>query len=88
MERLTIVGGRWARVGTLVGRPDAGPTLDAYVGLDREALHNHLGEFADDRVDVRWRELADAGDDIGLLWKAMQRLASDAVVFVRSVCDR
>ena len=89
MEWLTIVGGRWARVGTLVGRPDVGPILDAYVGPDREAIRSHLGQFADDRVfDSRWRELTDAGGDIGSLWKVIERLASDAVAFVRSVCDR
>lgn len=89
MEWLTIVGGRWARVGTLAERPDAGAVLKGYVGPDREALRNHLGEFTDERLfDVRWRELAAAGDDIESLWKVFQRLASDAVALVRSVSDR
>jgi len=86
---LTIVAGRWARAGTLVGRSDASEILEAYVRSDREALREHLGEFADDRVfDARWRELAAAGADFASLWKVFQRLASDSVSMVRSVCDR
>lgn len=86
---LTIVAGRWARVGTLVGRSDAAAILESYVGADRDALRDQLGEFADHRVfDLRWRELAAAGDDFAELWKALQRLAADAVAIVRSVCDR
>jgi len=89
MDWLTIVGGRWARAGTLVGRGDAAAVIEGYVGSDREALRDHLGEFADDRVfDLRWRELAAAGDDIDALWRVLQRLALDAVALVRSVCDR
>jgi hypothetical protein len=89
MEWLTIVGGRWARVGTLLGRADAAAVVAAYVGPDRQALQEHMGDFADDRVfDGRWQEMVGAGDDMALLWKTIQRLATDAVSSVRAICDR
>jgi hypothetical protein len=86
---MIVVGGRWGRVGPLVGRPDAAAVLDTYVGPDRHAMREQLGEFFDDRVfDIRWRELVDAGDDVPKLLKVFERLASDAVGMVRSICDR
>jgi hypothetical protein len=89
MDWMIVVGGRWARVGPLAGRPDAIAVIQAYVGPDCQAMREQLGEFSDDRIfDDRWRELVEAGGDVPKLWKVFDRLASDAVGIVRSLCDR